>query len=227
MTYEHWISIYPWVNYHKCVHLFSAQKESCLRAAHFQIAKLYFDVKLLSAKNISRRACWTVASLTPAFMRLTCNGGATRSSNADNKNTRNTRWGGGGQKKQNKAGLLNMDLLSAWRNWFGCYTPLCRSGVYSSAAFIKIISRSSRMFYGTHMKKKKNTLKGLFFFSLSSLLISPSQSAHPCWEANVILSAFQVSSPRVARNEPETRWHWSKTSSKTLSVVSFFNQTRH
>lgn len=192
------------MNYHVCPFVFSAERASPC-AAHFQVAKLCSDVKLLSAEiSLSE----TVASLTPAFIRLICNSGATRSSNADNKTTvvlviR------GGEKNQNKADLLNMDLLSAWRNWCVRYTPLCRSGVYSSAAFIKIISRSSRMFYSTHMKKKKIRWKAFFVFFLSSLLISPSQSAQPCWEANVILSAFRVSSPRVARNEPETRWHWS------------------
>lgn len=87
--------------------------------------------------------------------------------------------------------------------------------VYSSTAFIKIISRLFGILQHTH--KGKIALKGIF----SSLLMSPPQFAHPCWEANVILSTFPVSSPHVAGNEPETQRNSSKMSGKHTVSTSF------
>lgn len=60
--------------------------------------------------------------------------------------------------------------------------------------------------------------------TFSSFPNSPPQSTHPCWEANVFLSAFQVSSPYVAQNDPATQWQWSNMRNKGLI---FSEKNRH
>lgn len=119
-----------------------------------------------------------------------------------------------------------MDLRSAWHHWFGRCTPQCRGVFIHPQRSLKEYPDcpgcfTARTHTHTNRKEEKNTFKGIF----SSLLMSPPQSAHPCWEANVIPSAFPVSSPHVAWNEPETQRHSSKMTGKTQKLLLPLNKT--
>lgn len=84
------------------------------------------------------------------------------------------------------------------------YTSMCSTSIHSSTTFTETIFRFARMFHNIKRYVKKK--------AFSYFLNSPPQSTHPCWEANVFLSAFQVSSLYVAQNDLATQWQWSKGS---------------
>lgn len=109
-----------------------------------------------------------------------------------------------------KASWKNKDLV--------CLTKLMWLLHITVHSFICSIPGRNILICGDVSKEIKIKIKIIFFHSDFFL----SQSSHPCWEANVFHSAFQVSSPYVARYHPETHWQWSNVSSK--GHILFYNK---
>lgn len=98
---------------------------------------------------------------------------------------------------------FNMDLLLDSTDW----TVTHARAVKSPTVFIKIISQYPRTFFFIRMLyNTKGYMQSRFFFLLPAL-------PHPCWETNVIVSAFKYSHPM-----------WPKRSQKHEAVMWYEKQ---